>query len=65
MSHQRAGRPVDTAYETGWDLGPIASRTAPGYSPPQATKCNGTNGTKNNCMHVQLGQILDKRCGVV
>ena len=39
MSHEQAGRPVDTAYETGWDLGPIASRNAPGHTPPRATKC--------------------------
>ena len=23
MSHKRAGKPVDTAYETGWDLDPL------------------------------------------
>ena len=39
MSHEQVGRPVDTAYETGWDLGPIASRNAPGRTPPRATKC--------------------------
>ena len=34
---------------------------APGHTSPPTTKDKETYGTKNNCMHVQLGQILDKK----
>ena len=38
-----------------WNLGPFAAMLAPG----QNTK--KLQGTKNNCVHVQLGQIMDKK----
>ena len=34
---------------------------APGHTSPPTTKDKEMYGTKNNCMHVQLGQILDKK----
>ena len=44
-----------------WDLGPFAAVLAPGQTSPQATDAKTLWGTKNNCVHVQLGQILDKK----
>ena len=49
---------------TGWDLGPSAAvlqclhLNAPLHEPQNRKKLEGT---KSNCVHVQLGQILNKR----
>ena len=50
--------------ETGWDLGPFAAvlqclhLDTPLFQQQNTKKLHGT---KNNCVDVQLGQILDKR----
>ena len=41
-----------------WDLGPFA---APGQTSPQGTDTKKPQGTKNNCAHAQLEQIMDKK----
>ena len=47
--------------EIVWDLGPFAAMLLPGHTSPLAQNRKKLYGTKNNCMHVQLDQILDKR----
>ena len=47
--------------ETGWDLGPFAAVLASGHSLLEQQNTKKLYGTKNNCVHAQLGQILDKR----
>ena len=51
-------------YETGWDLGLFAAVLQCLYLDKHLLEQQNTKklyGTKNNCMHVQLGQILDQR----
>ena len=45
--------------DTGWDLGPVTTVLAP----EQTSLCNRTQTiwTKNNCTHMQLGQIMNNR----
>ena len=47
--------------EIDWDLRPSTAVLAPGHTSPQAIKYKELCGTKNNCMHAQLGQILEKK----
>ena len=50
--------------ETGWDLGPFAAVLQCfhlGTPLLQQQNTKKLSGTKNNCVHAQLGQILDKR----
>ena len=52
--------------ETGWDLRPgtvgcNAAMPAPGHISPLAKSTKKWYGTKNNCVHAQLGQILDPK----
>ena len=50
--------------ETAWDLGPFtvtAATLAPGQASSPATKYKKLYETKNNCVHAQVGQIMDKR----
>ena len=50
--------------ETGWDLGPSAAGLPCLHLDNRLLEQQDTKklyGTKNNCVHVQLGQILDKR----
>ena len=59
-------KPVPTPHaETGWDLGLFAvGLQACTYLDTPLLEQQNTKylyGTKNNCMHEQLGQILDKR----
>ena len=44
--------------EINWDLGPFAAVLAPDHISPGTTKYE-IFGTKNYCMHAQLGHILD------
>ena len=44
--------------ETGWNLGPFATKVVPGYTSPRAPKYIETVWDCS-CVHVQLGQILD------
>ena len=44
-----------------WDLPCSAVMLAPGHTSSWATKHKETIGSKNSCVHVQVGQILDKR----
>ena len=70
ISHSHEPFPLSFAFpvvsgngcaETGWDLGTLAVVLAPGHTSPPATKYKETVGTKHNCVHAQLGQMLDKR----
>ena len=47
-----------------WDLGPFAGELEYLHLDTSLLEQQNTKklyGTKNNCMHVQLGQIMDKR----
>ena len=51
-------------FETGWDLGPFAAVLHNLHLDTLLLQQQNTKklyGTKNNCMHAQLGQTLDKR----
>ena len=50
--------------ETGWDLGPFAVMLQCLHLDKPLLQQQNTKklyGTKNNCLHVQLGQIMDKK----
>ena len=50
--------------ETGWDLGPFAAALQCLHLDTPLLEQQNTKklpGTKNNCMHAQLGQILDPK----
>ena len=47
--------------ETGWDLGPLAAVLAPDTHLLEQQNTKKLKGTKNNCPHEQLGQIMDKK----
>ena len=55
---------VSFGSETGWDLGLFAAVLQCLHLDKPLLKQQNTktlSGTKNNCVHVQLGQIMDKR----
>ena len=59
--------PIDRAtlfhhlHETDWDLGPFVAILAPEQTSPEQQNTKKLDGTETDCMHAQLGQILDKR----
>ena len=59
------GRGISSAMsETGWDLGPFAAVLQCLHPDTTLLKPQNTKklyGTKNNCVHAQLGQILDPK----
>ena len=49
-----------------WGLGPLADMAAVVYiwtNISQVTEIKKPQGTKNNCVHAQLGQIMDNEIG--
>jgi len=56
-------RNAPSAAETGWDLGPCAARLQCLYldTPLLEQNIKKLYGTKNNGMHIQLGQTLDPK----
>ena len=51
-------------FETGWDLGPFAVVLQCLHLDTPLPELQNTKklyGTKNNCMHAQLGQIIDRK----
>ena len=54
---------VSSGSETGWDLGPFAVLQCSHLDTPLLKQQNTKKlyGTKNNCMHEQLGQIMGKK----
>ena len=47
--------------ETGWDLGPFAAVLQCLHLDTPLLKQQNTKKLKVNCMHAQLGQIMDKK----
>ena len=56
-------RNAPSVAETGWDLGPCAARLQCLYLDTALLEQNIKKlyGTKNNAMHIQLGQTLDPK----
>ena len=54
--------PISTDYETGWDLRPFVAVLAHGHMSPCTTKYKKKLiGTKNNCVHMQLGRNINNK----
>ena len=43
-----------------WNLGPLVAVFAPGQMSPQASEYKENIRDENDCIHAQLGQIMNK-----